>query len=73
VEEVFRASTERGGHKGESLLDLDVGDEANAAQERAKIGHFVEEIEDRLGRLNKIAHERNEVLKDLKDKVILVG
>jgi tyrosine-protein phosphatase non-receptor type 23 len=73
IEEVFRASTERGGaggRQGESLLDLDVGDETNDAQERAKIRQLVEEIEDRLGRLNKIGHERNEVLKDLKDKVV---
>ena len=76
VEEVFRASTERGstgGQQGESLLDLDVGDEVNDMQERAKIGRLVEEIEERLGRLNKIGHERHEVLKDLKDKVSLVG
>ena len=69
LEEVFRASTERGGAPGESLLDLDVGSEATDAQERAKIGQYVDEIEERIGRLNKISHERNEVLKDLKDKV----
>jgi tyrosine-protein phosphatase non-receptor type 23 len=72
VEEVFRASTERGGGNGnqhESLLDLDIGDEGKETQERAKIGHLVDEIEERLGRLNKIGRERSEVLKDLKDKV----
>ncbi|KZP17376.1 BRO1-domain-containing protein [Athelia psychrophila] len=69
IEEVFRASTERGGRPEESLLDLDVGSEADDAQERAKIGQLVNEIEERLGRLNKITHERNEVLKDLKDKI----
>jgi hypothetical protein len=72
VEQVFRASTERSGNgslQGENLLDLDVGDDVNEAQERLKIGQLVEEIEERLGRLNKIGHERNEVLKDLKDKV----
>lgn len=73
LEEVFRASTERGGAPAESLLDLDVGDEAHDTQERAKISHYVDEIEERLGRLNKISHERNEVLKDLKDKVSIFG
>lgn len=71
IEEVFRASTERGGggNQREHLLDLDIGDEAKETQERARIGHLVGEIEERLGRLNKIGHERSEVLKDLKDKV----
>jgi BRO1-like domain. len=68
VEEVFRASTERGGGSaGQHLLDLD--SEGDDAAERKKIGHFVKEIEERLGRLNKIGRERNEVLKDLKEKV----
>jgi hypothetical protein len=68
LEDVFRAST-RGGAGEESLLDLDVGSEAKDAEERTKVGQYVEEIEERLGRLNKIARERNEVLKDLKEKV----
>jgi tyrosine-protein phosphatase non-receptor type 23 len=68
LEGVFRASTECGGAPAESLLDLDVGNEVDDAHERAKIGQYVDEIEERLGRLNKIGHERNEVLKDLKDK-----
>ena len=38
-------------------------------EERVKIARFVDEIEERLGRLNKISHERSQVLKDLKDKV----
>lgn len=63
VEGVFRESTDS------HLLDLDVGSEVSDAQERAKIRQFVDEIEERLGRLNKIAKERMEVLKDLKDKV----
>ncbi|KAH9925050.1 BRO1-domain-containing protein [Epithele typhae] len=67
VEDVFRASTEKGGT--ESLLDLDIGSEAKDDEERVKIGRFVDEIEERLGRLNKISHERGQVLKDLKDKV----
>ncbi|KAF8065043.1 BRO1-domain-containing protein [Lyophyllum atratum] len=66
VEQLFR---EQAGSGGEHLLDLDVGSEADDANERAKIGGFVAEIEERLGRLNKISRERNEVLKDLKDKI----
>jgi len=73
VEAVFRASTERGGGSaGQSLLDLDVGGEGDDAEERKKIGHYVKEIEERLGRLNKIGRERNEVLKDLKEKVCTI-
>ncbi|TFK52925.1 BRO1-domain-containing protein [Heliocybe sulcata] len=68
LEDVFRASTENGAG-GESLLDLDVGNDAQDSNERTKIGQFVEEIDERLGRLNKISRERNEVLKDLKEKV----
>jgi tyrosine-protein phosphatase non-receptor type 23 len=37
--------------------------------ERTDIAKMVDEVEERLGKLNKIAHERGEVLKDLKDKV----
>jgi hypothetical protein len=66
LEEVFKAGA---GSTGGSLLDLDVGNEADDAEERAKIGEIVGEIEERLGRLHKIAKERSEVLKDLKDKV----
>lgn len=69
VEDVFRASTESGGAGSENLLDLDVVSETKDDQERVKIGQFVDEIEERLGRLNKISHERSQVLKDLKDKV----
>ncbi|KAK0469268.1 BRO1-domain-containing protein [Desarmillaria tabescens] len=68
LEDVFRASTEHGGNGSENLLDFDPN-EGSDAQERAKIGNFVTEIEERTGRLNKIARERNEVLKDLKEKV----
>lgn len=66
VEQLF---IEHAGSSGEHLLDLDVGSEVDDAQERAKIGGFVEEIEEHLGRLNKIAKERNETLKDLKEKI----
>ncbi|KAK0223719.1 BRO1-domain-containing protein [Armillaria fumosa] len=68
LEDVFRASTETGGNGTENLLDLDLN-EGSDAQERKKISNFVTEIEERMGRLNKIARERNEVLKDLKEKV----
>lgn len=40
--------------------------------ERAAIAKVVDEIEERLGKLNKISHERGEVLKDLKEKVIIL-
>ena len=71
VENVFRASAQRGA-PSESLLDLDIGTEAHDEKERAKIGQYTAEIEERLGRLKKIAHERGEVLKDLKEKVTCV-
>lgn len=67
VEEVFRESADQG--PGGSLLDLDPNNESRDDEERAKITNYVDEIEDRLGRLNKIAAERKNVLKDLKDKV----
>jgi hypothetical protein len=66
VENVFR---ERGGAGADSLLDLDVGSEHEDARERKRIKGYVDEVEERLTRLRKIAKERNEVLKDLKDKV----
>lgn len=66
IEQVFKASTEKA---GESLLDLDVSNEMQDEQERAKIRQFVDEIEERLNRLTRISRERKEVLKDLKEKV----
>ena len=69
VEEVFRQSADQG--PGGSLLDLDPSNEDRDEEERAKISNYVDEIEERLGRLNKIAVERKNVLKDLKEKVIL--
>ncbi|KZT04928.1 BRO1-domain-containing protein [Laetiporus sulphureus 93-53] len=69
VEEVFRASTEGTGAGSENLLDLDVTSETRDEEERVKIAQLVDELEERLGRLNKIAHERTQVLKDLKEKV----
>ncbi len=69
VEDVFRASTEKAGAGSENLLDLDVTSETKDEDERIQIAQLVDGIEERLGRLNKIARERNEVLKDLKEKV----
>jgi len=66
VEQLF---LERGGFKPDNLLDLDIGSEADDTAERAKIKGYVDEIEERLTRLNMISKERSEVLKDLKDKV----
>ncbi|KAH8829239.1 BRO1-like domain-containing protein [Flagelloscypha sp. PMI_526] len=67
LEATFRAST--GGQANQDLLDLNVGSQVDETQERNRIAGFVAEIEEWLGRLNKIARERNEVLKDLKEKV----
>ncbi|KAJ6567662.1 BRO1-like domain-containing protein [Mycena vulgaris] len=52
-----------------SLLDL--GEETDRAEreEKEKISGFVREIEERLATLKKIEKERNEVLKDLKEKI----
>ncbi|KAJ7026173.1 BRO1-domain-containing protein [Mycena alexandri] len=52
-----------------SLLDL--GEEADRAEreEKDKISGLVHEIEERLATLKKIEKERNEVLKDLKEKI----
>ena len=66
VEQLF---LERGGFKPDNLLDLDIGSEADDTAERARIKGYVDEIEERLTRLNMISKERSEVLKDLKDKV----
>ena len=69
VEQLFR---ERGGsNPADHLLDLDAGNEADDAKEKAKIGGYVDEIEKRLKRLSLISKERGEVLKDLKEKVCL--
>ena len=38
-------------------------------EERAKIGGYVVEIEERMGELNVLARERDIVLRDLKEKV----
>lgn len=66
LEETFKAQVAAG---GPSLLDVDTGVEEEDREERVKIGNMVNEIEERLGKLNKISRERKEVLKDLKEKV----
>ncbi|KAF8892886.1 BRO1-like domain-containing protein [Infundibulicybe gibba] len=68
LEDIFKASAETSGASAVDLLDLDLGAD-DESKERAKIRGYVEEIEERLGRINKISLERNEVLKDLKDKI----
>ena len=65
VENVFKDSA-RGHDRRESLLDLD-SDKDDA--EKAKVARLVEDIDERLGRLNKIERERDQTLKDLKEKV----
>lgn len=69
LESVFRASTDRAGSTGESLLDLDVGQDTVDDDERNRIGNLVADIEERRGRLNKIGRERSEILRELKDKI----
>jgi len=69
---VFRESVERSSGQGESLLDLDVASEMKDEEEKRLIEQLVNEIEDRLNGLHKIGKEREQVLKDLKEKVNLV-
>ena len=68
VDQVFH---ERVGLNRGNLLDLDVGSGSEDAKERQKIQAYVVEMEEKLGRLATNSKERNEVLKDLKDKVLL--
>ncbi|EIW79638.1 BRO1-domain-containing protein [Coniophora puteana RWD-64-598 SS2] len=68
LEDVFRSSAQ-GGPPADSLLDLDLSSDTSDERERAKIKQYTNEIEERLGRLKKIQYERNEVLKDLKEKI----
>jgi tyrosine-protein phosphatase non-receptor type 23 len=66
---VFRESVERNSGQGESLLDLDVSSEMKDEEEKKRIEQLVNEIEERLNGLYKISKERDQVLRDLKDKV----
>ena len=70
---VFRESVERSSSQGESLLDLDVSSEMKDEEEKRRIEQLVNEIEDRLNGLHKISKERDQVLRDLKEKVIPVS
>ncbi|KAG8823025.1 bck1-like resistance to osmotic shock, partial [Serendipita sp. 401] len=65
--EAMFASAATGGNAAGDLLDVSEGDTDDADREKMK--KLVREIEERLGRLNKISRERNEILKDLKEKV----
>lgn len=66
LESLFAAAATGGGGGG-SLLDMDP--DTTDETEREKMRKMVAEIEERLGRINKIARERNEIIKDLKEKV----
>ena len=64
LENVFSAQETNG-----SLLDVDTGSDDQERADRVKIGLAVDDIEEKIGKLNKISRERGEVLKDLKEKV----
>ena len=66
AEAVFRNSAQSGHNRRESLLDLDMEKDDG---ERAKIAGYVDEIEGKIGKLNKIERERSETVKELKEKV----
>ena len=68
LEDVFTRQAQQGHGRSGSLLDIEDDGEGDW-QEREKIGGYVAEIEERIGRLNKISRERKETLKDLKEKV----
>ena len=70
---VFREGVENSSSQGESLLDLDVSSEMKDEEEKRQIEQLVNEIEDRLSGLHKISKERDQVLRDLKEKVIPVS
>ncbi|KAE9411111.1 BRO1-domain-containing protein [Gymnopus androsaceus JB14] len=65
VEEVFSKATDT--TQG-SLLDLDNGEDDDREKER--IAETVQQIDERLARQRQIEREKNEVLKDLKEKII---
>ncbi|KAJ7103785.1 BRO1-like domain-containing protein [Mycena epipterygia] len=64
VDDFFTNAEEKG-----SLLDLGEETERAEREEKEKISGLVHEIEERLATLKKIEKERNEVLKDLKEKI----
>jgi len=66
LESVFR---ERGGTGIHDLLDLDTSSEKEDTRERRKIKALVDEIEEGMTKLVKINKERDQTLKDLREKV----
>jgi hypothetical protein len=56
-----------------NLLDVDVAQEELAEREKDQLRDVIAELEERLGRLEKIRRERDEVMKDLKEKVSVVN
>ena len=71
VENVFRASIEKGDASAESLLDLDATSDTKDKEERAQVANIIHAIHVRLWKLNKISRERSEGLNNLKEKVCL--
>jgi hypothetical protein len=53
----------------QSLLDVDTAADELDERERADISTAIDELEDKMKRLTSIRQERDEVLKDLKEKV----
>jgi hypothetical protein len=51
------------------LLDLDTSATSSDEAERKRVANLVKEIDDGIGRINKLGRERNETVKDLKEKV----
>lgn len=66
--EGFFAAETSSNIRQQSLLDI-ADDGADNGADLQEIKRKVDEIEERIGRVNKIKRERAEVLKDLKEKV----
>jgi len=58
-----------GSEPKQDLLDLDNSATSSDEAERQRVADLVKEIDDGIGRINKLARERSETLKDLKDKI----
>lgn len=69
IEDVFAAAASGKPIGQPNLLDFDAGQEDMDERERAEIATAVDELEEKMERLESIRRERDEVLKDLKDKV----
>jgi hypothetical protein len=52
-----------------NLLDVDVAEEELDDREREDLQGIIGELQERVDRLDKVRRERDEVLKDLKEKV----